>query len=223
MVNIGASSPRRVHPGTARATTVPALLQALQASGPGPRLTWYAADGERIELSGRVLANWVDKTANLLREEFDVEPGTGVRVDLPGHWRRVVVELAVSALGAHLAGDDDPDLVVTDQPVPGPPTLAVAPAALATGFEGPLNGAVDYAAEVSGHDDVFLPDEPADLPRAQPLPAGARLLLTATDPDLLGRCLAVWRADGSVVLTGEGVDLGRVSAEAASPWAELTA
>lgn len=221
MVSIGASSPRRVHPGVARATTVPDLLEGLQASGPGPRLTWYAADGERIELSGRVLANWVAKTANLLREEFDIEPGTGVRVDLPGHWRRVVVDLAVSALGAELTGDDA-DLVVTDRPAPGPPTLAVAPAALATGFGGPLHGAVDYAAEVSGHDDVFLPDEPADLGPARPLPAGARLLLTATDPDLTGRCLAAWRVDGSVVLTGEGVDPGRVGAEAARPWSELT-
>ena len=114
MVSIGSSLPQ-VHPAVARAATVPALLDALQASGPGPRLTWYAADGERIELSGRVLANWVAKTANLLREEFDVEPGTAVRVELPGHWRRVVVELAVSALGADLA-DADADLVIRLRP-----------------------------------------------------------------------------------------------------------
>ncbi len=49
--------------------TVPAVLAAATASDPGrPRLTWYGADGERVELSARVLENWVAKTANLLVE-----------------------------------------------------------------------------------------------------------------------------------------------------------
>ena len=223
MVNIGSSPASRVHPAVARASTVPALLDALQTSGPGPRLTWYASGGERIELSGRVLANWVAKTANLLREEFDVEPGTGVRVDLPGHWRRVVVELALGALGAHAVADlEDAELVVTGRPEPGPPALAVAPDALARGFAGPLHGAVDYAAEVAGYDDVLIPEAPAPLPAVPPLPAGARLLLTADGPDLLGRCLAVWRADGSVVLADADVSPDDLRAEGARTWQELT-
>ena len=76
-----------------RATTVPQLLAALAASDPGrPRLTWYddapgPTRGERIELSARVLANWVAKAANLLVDELDIEPGDQVVIALPTHWR----------------------------------------------------------------------------------------------------------------------------------------
>lgn len=207
-----------MHPAVARATTVPALLEALQTSGPGPRLTWYGGDGERVELSGRVLANWVAKTANLLREEFDVDAGEALRVKLPVHWRRVVVELAASALGARVTADADLLITATPHHDENGQTLAVALPALARAVEGPLHGALDYNAEVSGQDDVFVPQEPADLPPAPELPAGARVLLTGDDRDLLGRCLAVWKADGSVVLAGPGVDEAAVAAEGASTW-----
>ena len=39
-----------------------------------PRLTWYGPDSERVELSGRVLDNWVAKTSNLLQDELDDRP-----------------------------------------------------------------------------------------------------------------------------------------------------
>jgi hypothetical protein len=71
--------------------------------GPGrPRLTWYGPDGERIELSGAVLVNWVSKTTNLLVEEFDAAPETIVTVDLPAHWRTLVWALATWQSGATL-------------------------------------------------------------------------------------------------------------------------
>ena len=50
---------------------VPALLQQLLADPGRPRLTWYGPDAERVELSGKVLLNWVAKTANLLTDELD--------------------------------------------------------------------------------------------------------------------------------------------------------
>ena len=83
-----ASGDTPVDRAVARATTVPALLRALVASDPGrPRITWYddaagPTRGERIELSARVLANWVAKAANLLVDELDVEAGDRVLVDL---------------------------------------------------------------------------------------------------------------------------------------------
>ncbi len=41
-----------------------------------PLLTWYDdATGERTELSGATLANWVAKTANLLVDELALGPG----------------------------------------------------------------------------------------------------------------------------------------------------
>ncbi|MEK8228049.1 hypothetical protein NKG05_21105 [Oerskovia sp. M15] len=43
-----------------------------------------------MELSGAVLHNWINKTVNLLVEEFDAAPGTRVLLDLPSHWRAIV-------------------------------------------------------------------------------------------------------------------------------------
>lgn len=79
---------------------VSTLLDGLQSDPGRPRLTWYGDDGERVELSGAVLANWVAKTTNLLVEEYDVQPGTNVGVDLPVHWRTVTWALAAWRVGA---------------------------------------------------------------------------------------------------------------------------
>lgn len=151
-----------------------AELLTLLTSDPGrPRLTWYSGDGERVELSGTVLDNWVSKTANLLVEEFDAAPGTRVLVDLPAHWRSVVWALAVWRVGAAVvtpptvagAGDtghpghpDSPaDVVVTNRPTAHPAAgdvVAVTLAALARHFDGALPaGSVDAAAAVMTYAD----------------------------------------------------------------------
>jgi uncharacterized protein (TIGR03089 family) len=163
---------------------VPAVLRGLLAAGPGrPRVTWYGPGGERVELSAKVLDNWVSKTANLLVDELDAGPGSAVLVDLPGHWRTVTWLLAVWAVGAaavlpgggepptvpELPAGLHPDAVVTYRPAlwdgaaagspfVGAPLLAVALPALATRFTDPLpEGAVDAATEVRAHGDVFVP------------------------------------------------------------------
>jgi uncharacterized protein (TIGR03089 family) len=155
--------------------TVPELLRALLAADPSrPRLTWYGADGDRVELSARTLENWVAKTANLLVEEFDAGPGARVGLRLPAHWRTVTWLLAawsagacavVPADGASAGGDPEPDVVVTADPAaavaagvdPGR-LVAVALPALATSFgPGLPPGALDGATEVRTHGDVFLP------------------------------------------------------------------
>ncbi len=54
------------------------LMTALRSGqSTSPRLTWYGPDAERVELSGRVLDNWVAKTSNLFQDELDAEPGRG--------------------------------------------------------------------------------------------------------------------------------------------------
>ena len=83
-------------------STITDLLTTLSRDGGQPRLTWYGSDGERIELSGAVLVNWVTKTTNLLVEEFDAEAGTVVASDLPPHWRTLVWALATWRAGAEL-------------------------------------------------------------------------------------------------------------------------
>lgn len=152
--------------GAMPANVVAAVLSALQREPGRPRLTWYGADAERVELSGAVLDNWVAKTANLLVEEFDIGPGTRVELDLPAHWRSIVWALATWRLGACVvtAGigatpRNDTDLVVTHRPDAhrgATPVVAVSLPALARSFLGHLPaGAVDAAAAVMTYGDVL--------------------------------------------------------------------
>jgi uncharacterized protein (TIGR03089 family) len=141
------------------------LLDAFGHDGASPRLTWYGSDGERTELSGRVLANWVTKAANLLVEEADAGPGTTVVLDLPVHWRTLVWALASWTTGARVVLPDEDleqvDVVVTTNPEEAPGVeeadlvLAVALPALAMSWDGPeLPGEViDAAAELMNYGD----------------------------------------------------------------------
>lgn len=153
--------PTTPSPSPRRPATVAAALSALLTEPGRPRVTWYGPDGERIELSGAVLDNWVSKTTNLLVEELDAGPGTTVRVDLPPHWRSVVWALAAWRVGATVLPPDAPDgdVVVTDRPDAAAPrgaaVVAVALPALARRFDGGLPpGAIDAAASVMTYGDV---------------------------------------------------------------------
>lgn len=148
-------------------TTIADLLALLRREPGRPRVTWYGDDGERVELSGAVLENWVNKTTNLLVEEFDTGPGTRVLLDLPGHWRTVVWALATWRVGACVvlpgspgSGGEDAHVVVTDRPADdapaGAPVVAVALPALARTFPGGVPaGVTDAAAAVMTYGDAL--------------------------------------------------------------------
>lgn len=136
---------------------IPTLLRTITGDPGRPRLTWYGPGGERTELSGHVLDNWVTKTTNLLVEEHDAAPGTRAHLDLPPHWRSVVWALAVWRAGAEVVCDAPTaaggpvDLVVTYRPeehVPAAPTttvLGVALPSLARALPAPVPAGVDDA------------------------------------------------------------------------------
>ncbi len=64
------------------------LAGAVRRDPTRPLLTWYDdATGERTELSGATLANWVAKTANLLVDGVGLGPGDRAGVLLPPHWQ----------------------------------------------------------------------------------------------------------------------------------------
>ncbi|TQJ51720.1 TIGR03089 family protein [Phycicoccus sp. SLBN-51] len=216
-----------------RAPRTPAdvLAHLLRSDPARPRVTWYddtpgPTAGERIELSAKVLANWVNKAANALQEEFDVEPGSTVRLALPPHWRALYWALAVWSVGGcvSLGGEDgDADLTVTDDPdVAGDATagvLVTLPALARSAPELPPTGVMDEARELSTFGDQFTAwEEPSDDDPALRTPAGLAAYAAVvpqrewpqgtrlhTRSDDLGQvlldALAVWALDGSLVLS----------------------
>lgn len=151
---------------------VPTLLAGLRSEqATSPALVWHGEGGERIELSGRVLDNWVAKTSNLLVDELDAEPGMRLQLAMPVHWKTLVWALAGWQTGCTVVlGQDGPAPAVTvagsaeDVAAASGLVVAVAPGALDLQWKGSLPaGAVDYAAEVRSYADTFVGDgSPAD-------------------------------------------------------------
>ncbi|MFV0532713.1 MAG: TIGR03089 family protein [Cumulibacter sp.] len=96
--------------------TLSGLLAERIAANPAiPLITYYDRDtGERTELSGTTFANWVAKTANLLRDDFDVHDGSVVALALPMHWQQLVIAFATWSLGGCVSESpgDSPDVLV---------------------------------------------------------------------------------------------------------------
>lgn len=150
------------------ATLTDTLLQPLvRASSPKPLITFYDdASGARVELSRATTANWAAKTANWLVDEWDVEPGAPVAVDLPAHWQTVGVFLGAWWCGAHIvpeAQEADVAFVPADavQRGVGARTIAaVGLDALGAPLQDLRADAVDYIGDIRAHGDEFLPLAP---------------------------------------------------------------
>ena len=228
-------------------TPADVLADLLRSDPARPRVTCYddgpgPTAGERIELSAKVLANWVSKAGNALQDEWDVAPGSTVRLALPPHWRALYWAMATWSVGACLALDDsgEADVTVTDDrslaaAADGPVVLVTLPAlARSAGGDTPA-GVVDEARELSTYADQLTPwqtPHPADpavlaggaataydqvVPVRQ-WPSGTRLHTRSADlHEVLLDTLAAWAVDGSVVLSrGAGApdtDRRRVEAE----------
>ncbi|WP_170230612.1 TIGR03089 family protein [Ornithinicoccus hortensis] len=213
-------------------TPAQVLADLLSEDPTRPAITFYddtpgPTQGERIELSRKVLDTWVAKAANALQEGLDVEPGSVVLLDLPvPHWRWIYWSLAVWSVGATLTLDrhEGADVLVTAEP--DSPTaedadevIAVSLPALAREFAGDLrSGVMDEAKELPSYGDSFTawdepePDEAALIHDGQRtayesvVPAttwapGCRVLVTAASPQaFLHHVLHAFAAGGSVVV-----------------------
>ncbi|MGY1781214.1 TIGR03089 family protein [Geodermatophilus sp. SYSU D01036] len=210
------------------------LLAAALRRGPAaPLVTAYDdATGERVELSGATLANWVAKTANLLQDEFDVGPGSTVAVALPVHWQTAAVLLGVWSCGAAVldtaveddGGIDAADVVLAaqdrlealeEQDPPELLGLSLHPLGLGmTGYAGPAR---DFALEVRAHGDVFTPHTPLD-------PASPGLLAGGLELTLGGLTEAATALAGRLGITaGDRVLVDDATAAEAGPVAWLLA
>jgi len=204
----------------ARPATPPDLLaEVLHRDAAAPLVTQYDdATGERVELSGTTLANWVAKSANLLQDEFDVGPGSRVAVALPVHWQTAAVLLAVWSCGATVvdtAAEDDGGLdgvdvvlaaqdrvaAIEEQGVEELLGLSLHPLGLGmTGYTGPAR---DFALEVRAHGDHFAPYAPVDQDAGGLQVAGLELTLAGlvgAAEELAGR---LGLRDGDRVLVTE--------------------
>lgn len=165
------------------------LLRSALEQDPGrPLVTFYDdATGERVELSVATFANWTSKTANLLQDELATEPGDRLALLLPAHWLTAVWLLACSSAGvvADVHGDPSAASIV----VSGPDSLEVARACggerialsllpLGARFPQPPEGFLDYAAEVPGQGDQFMPYTPIAPGDPFIIPPGGQSALT---------------------------------------------
>lgn len=215
-------------------SSVPLLVDKLRRSS-RPALIWYAADGERVELSGRVLDNWTAKTANLWVDELDLEAGDVVALGDEVHWRGLVAALGtwtmgaavrpVDPRGAHAAPGDRavvglvdaggaPPPLLDDVP-PGARAVVVDRPALSLGRRGgaPDPDALDYCGEIRSHADVYTGLEEPD-PAAPALwgpgaedPVRHGRLLTAADELAAGRQRS-WEQAAAVHVPGLRMDAG---------------
>jgi uncharacterized protein (TIGR03089 family) len=142
------------------------LFRPLLAQPARPLITHYDdALGSRVELSVATVANWAAKTANWLRDEWDVTPGAAVSVTLPPHWQTAGVLLGAWWCGARVTDEPKGAEVAFVPPgvdVSGAGAVAVvALDPLGRGLtETPTGGALDYLNEVRAYGDDFDPWQP---------------------------------------------------------------
>lgn len=199
-----------------------------------PLLTLY--DGPaRVELSGATTANWVSKTANLLRDGFGAPERVGLL--LPLHWQAVCFLLGAAAGGAtvvvaaepgELAGSSlafvSADAAVGALDAGVDDVLACSGHPLGARLPSVPPMVLDAAAEVPSYGDHFggpyatapvveLGGAPFIVPDLG-LEAGDRVLTTLppASPEGLGVLLAALRAGAGLVLVVGDLDLPAVTA-----------
>ncbi|AGL14656.1 TIGR03089 family protein [Actinoplanes sp. N902-109] len=183
--------------------TIPAaLLAAVRRDPTMPLLTWYDdASGDRTELSGATMDNWVSKTANLLTDGAGLDRGDTVAVLLPPHWQTAAILLGSWTAGLTVARTAEPQPVnvlftrpedveavsawsAGDRYATGLLPLAMPLRQVPTGY-------LDYTIEVRGYGDHFTAYQP----------------LTASDPALGD----VTHGDISRTVTARAQELGITS------------
>jgi hypothetical protein len=184
----------------------PQLLDAALRRDPArPLITFYDdATDERTELSVATFANWVAKTANLLRDDLGLEPGATAALDLPAHWQAAVWLQACWALGLHVVpAGSVADLTVVAYGGAAPAGSGEV-VALGLGPMGlPRRDAEPPLGTTVGDDVLAGADLVAAARAAAPLPAGARLLVAApmaSLPAVLAGLLVPLATDVTAVL-----------------------
>jgi uncharacterized protein (TIGR03089 family) len=210
-------------------TTFPELLeQRLRRDPSTPFVTFYDdATGERTELSVKTYANWVSKTANLFVDELMLDPGDGLRIDLPPHWLGTVFLGGLWSAG--LVIDDHaavaivgPDVLTANLDELAATTMACSLRPFAVRFAEPLPaGILDHGVLWAGQSDVFSPYQPCEL--GTPAPDDRRVItdLNPLSHDGSQLMLGLLAGSGSVVLV-VGADHSQWTAHSTSERSTAT-
>ena len=177
-------------------TTIPqAFAEAVRRDPTSPLLTWYDdTTGDRTELSGATLDNWVSKTANLAIDGLGLGADDTVVALLPPHWQTAAIVLgaSVAGLAVDLGGNPQPvdalfttpDRVTEAEAWPAGDRFATGLLPLAMPLRETPPGFVDYVTEVRNFGDHFrgAPVSPDDRALAGPVELSHRAVLrTATE------------------------------------------
>ena len=212
-----------------RRESADSLFRAVVAVDPTrPLLTWYDdATGERTELSGATLDNWVAKTANLLVDGCGLGPGDRAAVLLPPHWQTAAVLLGCWSAGLSFVAPGPAEVVfatadrIAEAPeAPDRFVLGLLP--MAQPLRAVPDGFADYVSEVRVHGDRFPGGGTAAggelvaraRSRAAELGLGPddRVLVdAAAHPDPVDWLLTPFAAGATTVLCGQ-LDPARVQA-----------
>jgi uncharacterized protein (TIGR03089 family) len=173
--------------------TMPSAFLAAVAVDPSrPLLTWYDdATGERTELSGATLANWVSKTANLLADGCGLGAGDVAAVRTPAHWQTAAIFLGVWTAGLAVshgsASSPDAAFLMPDQPAIAPDSFAVGLHPFALPVRELLDGVADWVSSARVHGDFYTgtPAAPSG-PALVDLPGGG----SVTQDELVARGLS---------------------------------
>jgi uncharacterized protein (TIGR03089 family) len=200
-----------------------------------PLLTWYDdATGDRTELSGATLENWVAKTANLLVDGLGLAPGDRAALLLPPHWQTAAVLLGCWAAGLDVTNEKSSvdvifasaDRVNEAAAWSAGERLVLGLAPMALPMRTVPSGFVDYVAEVRSFGDHFRPypdqsdrglvERAAARAADLGLKAGDRVLVDAgRHPDPLDWLLAPLVGGATLVLCG-ALDTAKLEGRAAA-------
>lgn len=146
------------------------LRRRTAIDGASPFLTHYA-DGQRTELSARSFANWVTKTANLVVDEYALEPGDTVRLTVadayPMHWMTLIWTMAAWQAGLTVV-DEAADLEVAGPEAasfggaPGGLAVACSLHPLGLGLVGLPSGWTDFSTAALAQPDDWFGETAAD-------------------------------------------------------------
>ncbi len=211
--------------------TIPRMVAEAMAVDPTrPLITYYDGEsGERTELSGASLDNWIAKTANLLVDDCGLGPGSTAALALPPHWQTAAVLLGCFSAGVGVTLRSlEADVVFatvaeTGQAWAAADRFVLALAPMAQPAREVPEGWADYVTAVRVAGDRFVPSVPVtgstpalsdselhhaaactearQRAHAAQLHAGDRLLLDAEAlPDPMDWLLAPLAAAATIVL-----------------------